>query len=333
MIRVGVLRGGNDKKYKRSIDNGASVLNCLRSSEFSSKYKAVDIFIDEDGLWHLNGIPVSLKKIKENVDVVVNALLGKYSENGDIQKKLEENKIPYTCSSFVSSAISHDKYLTKIEFLKNNIKTPIFEYIPYEEIPEDLQLQFQKQKALLIIKKIAPPWIVKPVANGSSFDICVCNTFEDLVVGLSSVFKNKEGVLIEEFIKGKEGTVGVLNNFRNKDIYVLPSVQITLPKNCLFFNDNLKESNVKFTCPGNFTYQEKEQIEQSAKIIHKAIGLNFYSKIDFIVNPKRGVYFLEVNSQSEFLENSAMSLALDSVGSSLKDFIEHIIQEALKKQP
>ena len=96
---------------------------------------------------------------------------------------------------------------------------------------------------------------------------------------------------------------------------------------------NLKESNFKIVCPGIFTEKEKEEIEYGAKTIHQKIGLDFYSKIDFIVHPKRGVYFIEVNSQSEFFENSFMVQSLESVGSNLGIFLDHIISKALKKRP
>lgn len=333
MIRVGVLRGGKDEKYKRSLDNGGVVLNCIRNGSLSQKYKAVDIFIDEDGVWHLNGIPVTLEKLKTSVDVVVNALLGKYSESGDIQKKLEDAGILCAFSDFKSSCTSHDKYLTKIELIKNKIKTPHFVYFPYEYIEREYMMKYQREKASEVLLKIAPPWIIKPVSNGSSVGVVVCKTFEELVLNMSKIFENKDGVLVEEFIKGKEGTVGVINDFRNKDFYVLPSVQIFIPKENFIFDKNLKESNFKIACPGIFTEKEKEEIEYGAKTIHQKIGLDFYSKIDFIVHPKRGVYFIEVNSQSEFFENSFMVQSLESVGSNLGIFLDHIISKALKKRP
>ena len=90
MIRVGVIRGGISGEYEVSLASGAQVLSNLRSDQMKDKYSAVDIFIDKDAVWHVNGIPTAMDKIIHKVDVIVNALHGDYGEDGKVQQILEQ---------------------------------------------------------------------------------------------------------------------------------------------------------------------------------------------------------------------------------------------------
>lgn len=328
MLNIGVLRGGVDKRYKTSLDNGASVLNCLRSDKMSEKYRAVDIFIDEEGTWHINGIPMTMDKISERVDMVLNALLGSYAEDGNIQKQLEEAGIPYAGTDSVSSAISHNKDLTKQEFIKMGIKTPSHILFPlYQEDFDEPRSRYPQIKAREVWEKISPPWVVKPLSGGSSMGVHVCKTFQDLTEAIEDGMNSKTSILVEEFIKGKEATVGVINNFRNTEIYVLPPVEIRLPKNSLFFDHNTKNyESLPIACPGLFKEEEKRELERLAILIHKNLNLKHFSKSDFIVHPKRGIYALEVNTQSEFMNHSIITHALESVGSNLSELLDHLIK-------
>ncbi|NCU28332.1 MAG: ATP-grasp domain-containing protein [Candidatus Moranbacteria bacterium] len=331
MLKIGVLRGGADEKYRASLDNGANILACLREEDMVKKYKAVDIFIDEEGIWHIDGIPVTMNKVRDSVDMVINALLGKYAENGQIQKSLEEYGIPYACSDSSSSYICHNKFLTKEEFQKLGIRTP--QFIHFKSIKEGGfdKNNYSGSKARAVWEKISPPWIVKPVTNGASVGVVLCKTFTDLVNAIRNIADIEDEIIVEEYIKGKEASVGIINNFRNKEMYVLPPVEIRLNKGDLMYDSVIKaEKSAKIICPGNFTEKEKEELENSASLIHRHLGLKFYSKTDFIVHPKRGAYALEVNTQSEFMEKTIIPEALDAVGSNVKELTEHLIKEALK---
>lgn len=329
MLKVGVLRGGVDKRYKASIDNGAIILACLRKEDMAKKYIAVDIFIDEKGIWHIGGIPVMMDKVKEKVDVVINALLGKYAENGEIQKKLEECGILYTSSDSNSSSLSQNKFLTKEEFKKLKIKTPDFIHFKFlKEGNKDKKID-ALLKARTVWEKMSPPWIVKPATNGSSLGVIFCKTFDELVEAILNINDIEDEILVEEFIKGKESTVGVINNFRNKEVYTLPPVEIRLSEGSnIFSNEEKNDNSAKIVCPGSFSNNEKEEMESIAVLIHGHFGLKFYSKIDFIVHPRKGVYALEVNTQSEFMEKSSIPVALEAVGSNMEELIEHLIKEA-----
>lgn len=332
MIRVGVLRGGADDRYKASLDSGASILACLREEDMSKKYTAIDIFIDESGVWHIGGIPHEVYEIKEKVDVVINALLGKYAENGNIQKILEINKIPYTSSDSKSSSLCQNKYLTKEEFKKLGIKTPNSIHFQSLKEGDPDKNSYSLIKARIVWEKMSPPWIIKPVTNGASVGVVLCKTFNELVSAIQDIAEIEDEILVEEYIQGKEATVGVINNFRDKEFYTLPPVEIRLSDGTSILDTKQKSERLaKMICPGSFTHEEKEEMERIASDLHRHFKLKFYSKIDFIVHPRKGVYVLEVNTQSEFMEKSQIPEALEAVGSNLKELIGHLIKEALVK--
>lgn len=333
MIKVGVIRGGISGESEVSLASGAQVLSHLRSDKLSKQYTAIDIFIDKEGIWHINGIPMSMAEINPRVDVIVNALHGDYGEDGKVQQVLEQWQIPYTGSGPLASAIGYNKFLSKQEFTKLGIKTPKHLLFPvYQEDFDGPKDKYAAKKAREVWEKLPPPWIVKPLTGGSSMGVYVCKTFEYLIKAFEAGVNGEVSVLVEEFIKGKEATVGVINNFRQQKVYALPSIEIRIPQTSSFFDNEVKyNGQSQEICPGNFTNEEKGELERLATLIHLGLDLRHYSRSDFIVHPQKGIYALEVNTLPGLTAESLMPKALEAVGSSLPGFIDHIIKLALKK--
>jgi len=334
MIKIGVIRGGISGEYEVSLASGAQVLSHLRSDFLKDKYSAVDIFIDRDGIWYINGIPTTIDKVAQRVDVVINALHGDYGEDGKVQQELEQWNIPYTGSGPFASAIGYNKFLTKQEFSKLGINTPKHILFPsYQDDFDGPRGKYPERKAREVWERLPPPWIVKPLTGGSSMGVHVCKTFESLVDAFEVGLNEKVSVLVEEFIQGKEATVGVINSFRGKNIYTLPPIEIRIPKTSTFFDNNVKyNGKSQEICPGNFSEKEKSELERLAALIHTGLDLNHYSRSDFIVHPKRGIFALEVNTLPGLTGESLMPKALNAVGSNLPEFIEHIINLALHRK-
>jgi D-alanine-D-alanine ligase len=334
MIKVGVIRGGISGEYKVSLASGAAVLDHLRGEKLSKKYKAIDIFIDRDGIWHINGIPTTMDKLIHKVDVIINALHGDYGEDGKVQQLLEQWKIPYTGSGPFASAIGYNKFLSKQEFSKLGINTPRHILFPaYQKDFDGPRDEYATKKAREVWGRLPPPWIVKPLTGGSSMGVHVCKTFQSLVDAFQVGVNEEVSVLVEEFIKGKEATVGVIDEFRGKKIYTLPPIEIRIPKTATFFDNEVKyNGQSQEICPGNFTDEEKAELERLASLIHSGLGLSHYSRSDFIIHPKKGIYALEVNTLPGLTNESLMPKALSAVGSNLPEFIEHIIKLAKERK-
>ena len=334
MIKVGVIRGGISEESEVSLASGAQVISYLRGDKMNHKYTTIDIFIDKNGIWYVNSLPVYMNKLIHKVDVIVNALHGDYGEDGKVQQLLEEWKIPYTGSGPWASAVGYNKFLTKQEFEKLGIKTPKHILFPaYQDDFDGPRDRYAQKKAREVWERMSPPWIVKPLTGGSSIGMHICKTFESLVDAFEESIDGKVSILVEEFIKGKEATVGVIDNFRGQSTYVLPPIEIRIPNTSEFFDNEVKyNGKSQEICPGSFTDKEKRELERLASLIHTGLDLSHYSRSDFIIHPKKGIYALEVNTLPGLTSESLMPKALDAVGATMPEFIEHIIKLAKNRK-
>jgi D-alanine--D-alanine ligase len=334
MIKVGVIRGGVSDEYEVSLKTGANVLSHLRSDKLNHKYKAIDIYLDKEGVFHVGGVPASLAKISNLVDVAFNALHGDYGEDGKLVQELEQWGIPYTGSGAFPSAVGYNKALAKEQFARLGIKTPKHMLYPaYQEDFDGDRESYALRKAKEVWEKLPPPWIVKPLSSGSSMGVHVCKTYPELVRAFEMGTTQKVSVLVEEMIEGKEATVGVIDQFRGKDFYALPPIEIRVPKTKTFFDYDAKYTGIsQEICPGNFKEEEKRELERLASLIHKGLNLSHYSRSDFIVHPRKGIYALEVNTLPGLTDESLVPKGLHAVGASVPEFIDHILTLALNKK-
>jgi D-alanine-D-alanine ligase len=318
--KVGVLRGGPSSEYEVSLKSGKSVLDNL-----SNKYEVLDIFISKDGVWHYQGVPIKPVDIFKKVDVIFNALHGAYGEDGTVQKILDQFSIPYTGSTALASAIGMNKVLSKKIYKNNNLKTPLHLTISKKNN--------NSSEIIKIFKSFPMPAIVKPVSGGSSVGTAIAKTLLELESAIDDALQYSDQALIEEFISGREATCGVVDNFRNELNYSLLPVEIRKPTDSAFFDYNAKYGGKsEEICPGNFTAVEKEMIQKIAKEAHKVLGLRHYSRSDFIIHPKRGIYILETNTLPGLTSESLLPKSLQAVGCSLSDFFDHLIKLALEEK-
>jgi len=333
MIKVGVIRGGVSGEYEVSLKTGSNVLSHLRDSELNKIYKPIDILIDKDGVWHINGKPVMIGDVFHSVDVIFNALHGDFGEDGKVQQMLDQWNIPYTGSGAFASALAYNKVLAKNQFTQLGIKTPNY-LIVSQNTDNSLDIKiYSKDIAKQIHDKLSPPWIVKPISGGSSVGMRLCRTYPELINAFEDKINKDSDVLVEELIEGKEATVGVIDDFRGKKVYVLPSVEVRVPKTKEFFDYEAKYAGElhELVCPGNFSREEKIELEKLAELIHSGLNLDHYSRSDFIIHPKKGIYALEVNTLPGLTNESLIPKMLYSVGSNVPQFIDHIIRLALRK--
>ena len=318
MIRVGVLRGGPSREYDVSLQTGQSVLTYL-----PEHYKAHDILITKDGVWHWQGIPTTPDKVAGQVDVFFNALHGEYGEDGRLQNILDQLGTPYTGSGTFASAVGMNKELAKEVFRRQGLK-----------VPQGLRIGRQEEgnQARKIFEKISPPWIVKPLASGSSVGLFFARAYPELVRAIKKSLEISPNILVEEYIRGREATCGVVDNFRGQRYYALPAIEIRKPggKQVWDYTDKYSGETEEI-CPGNFTPEEKRSLEEMTIKAHDALGLRHYSRSDFILSP-RGIYVLETNTLPGMTAESLLPKALAAVGCKYPDFLDHVIRLALEKK-
>lgn len=326
--RVAVLRGGPSSEYDVSLKTGETVLKHIPTDH----YHVEDIIISKDGVWHRKGIPVTPHDLFPHVDVVFNAMHGQYGEDGKVQHLLEMHGMPFTGSRAFASALGMNKAMAKEVFRKNNIRTPQYHLI---EISEKKSPETLKEKIFSLFRKFPLPLVVKPASAGSSVGVTLVKSFDAFEPAIEEAFKHSDAVLVEEFIPGVEATVGVIDHYRNQALYALPPIEIR-PHNAkgkAFFDFEAKyEGMSDEIVPGNFTASEKLELEDLARRVHKALDLHHYSRTDFIVSPRRGIYVLEVNTLPGLTEASLVPKALEAVGAPLPHFLDHVIQLALARK-
>ena len=318
-IRVGVMQLGRGHEYEVSLKTGGSVLEHL-----PSKYKGYDILITKDGTWHLEGVPVTVAELGNRIDVVFNALHGEYGEDGKVQRDLSLLAIPFTGSGMYASAIAMNKLLSKDHLKEAPFKVPLSVIV---HRGEDMN-----KRTLELFRSFPRPCIIKPISGGSSVGVSIARSFNELLAALKEGLETADGVLVEEYIKGREATVGVIDAYRGAEHYVLPVIEIRIPEKHDFFDYETKYSEeADHVCPGNFTREEKRALEEAARFAHKTLGLKHYSRSDFIVSP-RGIYFLEANTLPGLTSVSLFPRSLRAVGANLSEFIDHVLTRALQRE-
>ena len=311
-----MLRGGPSLEHEVSLKTGETVLRNL------PKYSAKDIFINKAGEWHLDGKPSHHDRIFRQIDVVFNALHGEYGEDGKVQQLLEAFGVPYTGSGAMASALGMNKILARQAFKSAGLKIPFgFDLVLKKELAET---------AKDIFKKMPPPWVIKYPSGGSSVGVSMARNFDDLEGSLEKVSSFSSKILVEEYIRGREATCGVIDEFRNQKHYALPIVEIIPPAQSDFFSYDAKYGGqTRELCPSNFDMPTTRAVEAMAITAHNAIGGRHYSRSDFIVSEK-GIYIFEINTLPGLTAESLLPKALNAVGSSHKELLEHLITLALK---
>lgn len=322
MIKVAVLRGGPSSEHDISLLTGANILEKLQREP----YRPLDIFIDKEGVWHARGIPLSPDRALLDADVAINVLHGQYGEDGSVQRVLDRIGIPYTGAGAYAAALSLNKPLSKEVLAKEGVRMP-----RHKVLKVSPHLEKEAREAF---RAFSPPVIVKPASAGSSVGMTLAKTFEEFMDGVRKAFEHSSSVLVEEYIKGKEATAGVVEGLRGEKIYSLLPIEIVPPPKAAFFDREVKYNGETLErVPGNFSKEETAEIQRLAKLAHEALGQRGYSRSDFMVSP-RGVYFLETNSAAGvgLTKESLLPKSLAAVGISYEEFLDHIIKHAIENK-
>lgn len=319
--RVAVLRGGPSEEYAVSMQSGSRVLEALKALDYPHK----DIVVTKRGDWLESGFVKSPDRALEAVDVVFIALHGTYGEDGQVQRILDRKRIPYTGSTALTSAIAFNKELTKQTLYPHQIKMPRHRRVTRAD------LDHLDEELPNIFREVGAELFVKPLASGSSFGAQYVPNEIVLRSALTQLLQQYEAVLIEQFIRGKEATVGVLGSFRNESAYVLPVIEIVPPNGLpLFSHEDKYNGKTDEIVPGRFSYHEKAELARLAAQVHEIVGCRHYSRSDFIV--KDGdVYFLEVNTLPGLTTESLFPKAAAAVGLEYPQLVDHLIQTALTR--
>jgi len=303
--KILVLCGGISKEREVSLETGKEVAKVLKIN----KYKVAICEPDR----HLID---KIKKFKPNI--VFNALHGQFGEDGYIQAILESQNVKYTHSGVISSSIAMDKEISKRIYIKNKILTPKYFIFKFN-------INLINQKLIIQInKKLKFPVVVKPINEGSSVNVFICNK-NNLVKNLKKLSLYKE-VLIEQFISGREIQVAILGKKKLGLIELLPKRK--------FYDYKAKynvKAKTKHIIPVDLSKKNKNIILNIAQKAHNLIGCKGVTRSDFKFY-KNKFYLLETNTQPGMTRLSLVPEIAAYSGMSFIKLIEWILKDASKSR-
>lgn len=318
-IIVGVLRGGTSGEYNLSLKTGAAMMKALPED----RYDVRDILIDKTGMWHLRGQPSTPVRALTQVDVVLNALHGGIGEDGTVQRILERARIPYAGSRALPSGIALNKVRARETLQQARIRMPRAMAF---SIDNGLHTG---EMADAVFTQFGPPYVVKPPNDGAGHGIRIARTVLELPDAIGDVIDAYGAALIEELIRGQEVSVGVVQNFRNEPHYVLPPAYV-LHGAPFLAPEHHESGSLRHAVPSPFSHVQKLSMADIARRAHKALDLGHFSRADMIVTPV-AIYLLEVNTTPGLYPGSSFPVMLETVGSSVTEFLEHAIRLAMSR--
>jgi D-alanine-D-alanine ligase len=297
--KILIISGGVSKEREISLETGKQVANELKKNGYKIK-------ICEPNYNLTN----TIKVFKPNS--IFNALHGQFGEDGYIQSILESVGVPYTHSGIVASAKAMDKEISKKIFIKNKILTP--KYIKYS---------FNKSKSELksiITNKLGFPVVIKPINEGSSVNVFICNSSN--INNKLNILKIYKKILIEQFIPGREIQAAIIG--KNK----LGAIELK-PKRKFYdyqakYNSKAKTEHV---IPVNLTKKKFKELMNISLKVHNLLGCRGVTRSDFRYY-KNNFYLLEINTQPGMTKLSLVPEISAYKGISFINLIKLILKDA-----
>ncbi len=323
--KIALVTGGLSGEAEISYNSAIAV----SSHTDKEKFDLYRIDINTEGWWYepvvgeksavdKSDFTVMDQGQKIHFDAILLCIHGTPGEDGKLQGYFDMLKLPYTSCDAATSALTFNKRFTVAVAAFAGIHVAksmhIFKYNPVT--------------AAGILEKLQLPVFVKPNNGGSSLGISRVDRAADLGAALEKAFKEDDQILVEEFISGKEFTIGV---FKSKGVTtVLPITEIKTEN--LFFDFEAKyHGKSKEITPANISETMRAQLADAAKRVYEVLNCRGVVRIDFIYNEEEGQpYMLEVNTVPGQSAASIIPQQVRTLGWDLTDFYTAIIEEALK---
>ncbi|MFH1398140.1 MAG: D-alanine--D-alanine ligase [Candidatus Omnitrophota bacterium] len=306
--RIGVLMGGPSSEREISLKSGKAVLDNLKAIGLDAS--GVDIKTDniEDNINLLKSLSLNCAFI---------ALHGRFGEDGKIQKILDGLKIPYIGSGPKASGLAMDKLDSHEIFKANGLIIPSYKVLD--------------KRTFRINPKVTddilyPPLVIKPVTGGSSIGLSVVIKEEDLKQALDTAFCYDDRIIIEQYIKGRELTVGVL------DEEALPVIEI-IPKKPFFdFEAKYQLGLTEYIVPAKLKDDIRKKVQDAGLSAHKLLGCYGFSRVDIILSEDNIPFVLEVNTIPGFTSTSLFPKAAKAIGIDFPQLCLKLLELAFQRQ-
>jgi D-alanine-D-alanine ligase len=295
--KIAVLMGGPGEEREVSLKSGKAIAKALRDNG----YDVSDIVLDTE--------LVNLIDKLLSVDMVFLGLHGSIGENGTIQGFLDALGVKYTGSGPLSSAICMDKNISKVIAEKNNILTPKWKI--YNKIIDNDKFNY--------------PVIVKPNGQGSTVGLRIVHKKEELIPALNYAFNYDSSVLVEEYIKGRELTVMVLDGKAYPVCEIIPSHEL------YDFECKYTAGMSNYICPAKLGSDLTKYIQKASEDLFNLLKCQNYSRTDFLMDDQNRFWFLEMNTLPGMTDTSLAPMSALAAEISFNELIDKIVMVAWKR--
>jgi D-alanine-D-alanine ligase len=293
--KIGVLMGGISPEREISLKTGGAVLKAL----LAKGYHASGIDVARSIATHL---------AEQKIEVAFIALHGPWGEDGTIQGLLEMIGIPYTGSGVMASALAMDKVMAKKIFSYHKLPTPEFQTVPrgYESVSIGLGL----------------PLVAKPVCGGSTIGISIVKSQDELRGALETAAEYDEEIFVEQYVDGRDITVGVLNGEH------LPVIEI-VPKSGFYdFEAKYAPGKTDYVVPARVPDETRENAQKLGVAAYHALQCAGAARVDFRMDQQGMLAILEVNTIPGLTERSLLPMAAAEAGIDFPALTERILLAA-----
>lgn len=301
--KVGVLMGGVTKERDISIRTGSAISASLKRMG----YNVVDIDVGSDIVDRLKS---------EQVDVAFIALHGKFGEDGCIQGMLEMMRIPYTGGGVMGSSVGMDKVVCDMVAMQLGIPTP-----------REMYFNISDESAESFVQRVAIPCplIVKPSREGSTINMSIVHKIEELLPAINTAAASDSKIIVQQFIQGKEVTVGLLNG------RALPPLEIAPKSGFYDYTSKYTKGATEYILPARISQKVSEKIQEWSVAVFDALDCSGTARCDYIVDDSDRAYFLEINTIPGMTELSLVPKAAAHIGINFDQLVEEILGTAALK--
>ena len=247
-------------------------------------------------------------------DIVFMALHGENGENGKIQAAFDLFGIRYTGTGYLGSALAMNKGMAKQLFLENGIPTP-----------RGTSLKRGEDAAKTATCGIHFPCVVKPCSGGSSIGVSIVHDKAEYEQALKEAFRWENELVIEEYVKGREFSVGVI------DFQALPIIEIAPVEGFYDYKNKYKAGSTVETCPAELSEQITKEMQGYAEKVAEVLGLNTYSRTDFLLDAEDHIFCLEANTLPGMTPTSLLPQEAKVTGVDFNQLCEKLIESSMRK--
>ena len=299
-LKIAVLTGGIGSEREISLQSG----HCISQALIAGGFDVVTADVQPDSLDILDD---------NSIDVFFPALHGEFGEDGRLQQILKDKSLVYTGSGPAESKMAFDKMASKKLFVKAGVATPAA--IEFNADSDIKQIEIQ-------LKYFEDGYVVKPIREGSSVGVRIITDVQEVISAAKQTLEEFGDCMIEQFIPGKEITVGILEE------QTLPIIEIRSKADFYDYQAKYIDEQTQYlfdtiTGPALIT-----KIEQEAMDCFHALGCRHFARVDFILSDEAIAYALEINTIPGFTTHSLLPKAAAKAGLTMSDLCSKIVAAA-----